>query len=67
LLLEYLEEKGRFDEAENLVLDWVDGESEDAFTYASAFYSRLLELEDAELIVGGLTRDEVQAGLDSLN
>jgi hypothetical protein len=66
LLLEYLEEKGRFDEAENLVLDWVDGESDESFDYASEFYTRLLELPDAELIVGGLTRDEVRAGLESL-
>lgn len=66
LLLDYLEEKGRFDEAENLVLDWVDGESDDAIGYATDFYQRLLTLEDAELIVGGLTRDEVRAGLDAL-
>jgi len=66
LLLDYLEEKGRFDEAENLVLDWIEGESDESFTYAAGFYQRLLELEDAELIVGGLTRDEVRAGLDAL-
>lgn len=66
LLLDYLEEKGRFDEVENLVLDWVEGESDEAFDYADAFYRRLLELSDAELIVGGLTRDEVRAGLDDL-
>lgn len=66
LLLDYLEEKGRFDEVENLVLDWVEGESDEAFDYADAFYRRLLERSDAELIVGGLTRDEVRAGLDDL-
>jgi hypothetical protein len=66
LLLDYLEAKGRFDEAENLVLDWVDGESDEAFDYANGFYTRLLVLFDAELILGGLTRDEVRSGLDSL-
>lgn len=66
LLLDYLGEKGRFDEAENLVMDWLDGESDDALEYATGFYTRLLELSDAELIVGGLTRDEVRTGLEAL-
>lgn len=66
LLIEYLEEKGRFDEAENLVLDWVGGGSDESFDFATKFYVRLLELSDPELIVGGLTRDEVKAGLESL-
>jgi tetratricopeptide (TPR) repeat protein len=66
LLMQYLEEKGRFDEAENYVLDWAEGGTEDALTYASDFYQRLLGLSDAELIVGGLTRDEVQSALDDL-
>jgi tetratricopeptide (TPR) repeat protein len=66
LLMDYLEEKGRFDEAENYVLDWVEGGSEEAADYARAFYARLLTLEDAELIVGGLTRDEIQASLADL-
>jgi hypothetical protein len=66
LLMEYLEEKGRFDEVENYLLDWVEGGTEDALEYASDFYHRLLALSDAELIVGGLTRDEVQAALDDL-
>ena len=66
LLMQYLEEKGRFDEAENYVLDWAEVGTEDALTYASDFYQRLLGLSDAELIVGGLTRDEVQSALDDL-
>ena len=44
LLMDYLEEKGRFDEAENYVLDWAEGGTEDALTYASDFYQRLLGL-----------------------
>ncbi len=66
LLIEYLEEKGRFDEAENLVLDWVGGGSDESFEFATSFYTRLLERSDPELMVGGLTRDEVKAGLESL-
>jgi hypothetical protein len=66
LLIEYLEEKGRFDEAENLVLDWVGGGSDEAFDFATRFYTRLLELSDPELIVGGLTREEVKVGLEAL-
>lgn len=67
LLMDYLEEKGRFDEAENYVLEWVETDSEDALDHASDFYQRLLVLTDAELIVGGLTRDEVQSALDDLD
>ncbi len=66
LLMIYLEEKGRFDEAENHVLDWVEGGSAESIEYATAFYERLLALTDAELMVGGLTRNEVQADLDAL-
>lgn len=66
LLMEYLEEKGRFDEAENYVLEWMEDGSYEATDYATRFYRRLLELPDAELMVGGLTRDEVQAALDDL-
>ncbi len=66
LLMRYLEEKGRFDEAENAVLDWVEGDSAEAIDYATAFYQRLLRLSDAELIVGGLTRNEVEAALEDL-
>lgn len=67
LLMEYLEEKGRFDEAENLLLDWVEDDTGGATEYANSFYRRLLELSDAELIVGGLTRDEIADGLKSLS
>ncbi|MCA9859505.1 MAG: hypothetical protein KC438_07280 [Thermomicrobiales bacterium] len=66
LLLDYLEEKGRFDEAENHIVDWLDDGSAEAAEHATAFYERLLERSDPELIVGGLTRDEVQTALDDL-
>lgn len=66
LLIGYLEEKGRFDEVENYLLDWVESGSPEAVEQATAFYERLLALSDAELIVGGLTRNEVQAALEDL-
>ena len=66
LLLDYLEEKGRYDEAENYLIDWTDSGSTEAVEQATAFYQRILRLSDAELIVGGLTRNEVQAALDDL-
>lgn len=67
LLMDYLEEKGRFDEAENYVLEWMESDHDAAGGYALGFYQRLLALTDAELIVGGLTRDEVQTALDDLD
>lgn len=66
LLMEYLEEKGRFDEAENYILDWIENGSNESIDYATAFYHRLLALSDAELMVGGLTRNEIQSDLDAL-
>lgn len=66
LLMNYLEEKGRFDEVENYVLDWVESGSDESIAFAISFYRRLLELSDAELIVGGLTRNEIEAALDDL-
>lgn len=65
-LMDYLEEKGRFDEAENHLLDWVEGGSDESRTYANDFYGRLLELDDAELIAGGLNRHEVRLAMDEL-
>jgi tetratricopeptide (TPR) repeat protein len=64
-LVDYLEQTGRYDVAENLVLQRFDAAGDDprAAAAAIAFYRRLLDRTDAELIVGGLTRDEVADGL----
>lgn len=67
LLLDYLESKGRFDEAENELSIWLEGGTDASRTYAIAFYRRLLDCSDAELIVGGLTRAEIQMALDELS
>jgi tetratricopeptide (TPR) repeat protein len=64
-LLAYLEDAGRFDQAENVQLQRLDTAPDDqgAIDATVRFYRRLLAKGDAELIVGGLTRDEVVDGL----
>jgi tetratricopeptide (TPR) repeat protein len=64
-LVAYLEREGQFDEAENVLLHRVESEPENAEVSRAAieFYKRLSQKSDAELIVGGLTRDEVEEAL----
>jgi hypothetical protein len=67
LLLPYLEASGKFDLAENRIIDWIEhDETGTATASAIDFYRRLLQRDDAELIVGGLTRDEVAEGIRNL-
>jgi tetratricopeptide (TPR) repeat protein len=68
-LLAYLEHSGHYDEAENVLLHRLESAPADAtfFQSARSFYHRLLEKSDAELIVGGLTRDEVIEALQRIN
>jgi hypothetical protein len=68
-LLAYLEDAGRFDQAENLLLQRLDTAPDDraARDAVVRFYRRLLAKSDAELIVGGLTRDEVVDGLQRVD
>ncbi len=65
-LLAYLEEAGRFDQAENVLLHRLEATPDNraAVDAVVRFYRRLLGKTNAELIVGGLTRDEVIDGLD---
>jgi hypothetical protein len=67
-LAQYLERSGRFDDAENFLVQ--SANREDGYGIppreVAAFYTRLLEKPDSELIVGGLTRDEVRDGLSRL-
>lgn len=64
-LVAYLEEAGRFDEAENVLAHRVEAAPNDPAGVDAAvrFYRRLLEKSDAELMVGGLSRAEVLDGL----
>lgn len=60
LLLPYLEATGQFDKLENALAAWMETNDPDAARATLATYLRLLALEDAELIVGGLTRSEIE-------
>jgi hypothetical protein len=64
-LIAYLERTGQFDEAENVLLHRLENAPADTnlSRAATEFYQRLSRKSDAELIVGGLTRDEVEEAL----
>jgi len=74
LLAFWHEERGRYDQAENWLHEWLedvegapeqytDGVVEEAVEQAAAFYRRLLALPDDRLTAGGLPRHEVESGL----
>ncbi len=64
-LIAYLEFAGRFDEAENLLLDRLEtaGGDEVVTDALVLFYRRLLLKSDSALETGGLPREEVEEGL----
>jgi hypothetical protein len=66
LLVEYLVSTGRFDIAENVALWALDGPDPLALADAAALYMELLRKSEGELIEGGLSREEVEAGLANL-
>jgi len=66
-LVDYLVNTGRLDKAENVVLWATDSGDPEASGDAWAFYERLRRLSDDELAAGGLSRDEVTAGLEQLS
>ena len=59
----YHELLGDFGHAEDALYALREADYPDAAAEAAAFYRRLLEKPDAELIAGGLPRDEVKEGL----
>ncbi|MEN8165713.1 MAG: DUF6483 family protein [Acidobacteriota bacterium] len=67
-LFRYRSAAGRFDEAENALFDLVErGLANSAvIDEGRAFYRRLLDLEDAQLLAGNLPRDEVRDGMAEL-
>lgn len=67
-LLRYYEEVGRYDQAENLLWEWLAATEGDPTVTRQgiAFYERLLQQEEAGLAAGGLPRAEVAAGLAEL-
>lgn len=67
-LFRYHERTLRFADAEDDLYHLLDAAPDDASLIEAgiAFYERLLWLRDHELLLGGLPRDEVQAGLAEL-
>ncbi|CAN5631727.1 DUF6483 family protein [soil metagenome] len=67
LLLPYLEQSGQYDQMENVLTAWLEVDPTGAACAdTESFYRRLQALPDGALIVGGLTRGEVQEGIASL-
>lgn len=68
-LFGYYEKSQQYDLAADTLDDLIDGDhftAENMTDEGLAFYERLLRMTDTELNVGGITRDEVQAGFDAL-
>jgi tetratricopeptide (TPR) repeat protein len=68
LMLHY-EQTGQYAKAEDALFSLLEGApgNRDAMEMGTAFYERLLPLEDASLAEGGLPREEVEAGMAELN
>jgi hypothetical protein len=62
-LMKYLEARGRYAGAEDALFAWRDTGDAAARLGGTAFYNRLLSLNDAELESGDLPRVEVNQGL----
>jgi hypothetical protein len=64
----YYEYKGQYAKAEDTLFEIADMSSETAELYAQgqAFYQRLLTKNDADLIAGHFSRDEIQEGMEKL-
>jgi hypothetical protein len=67
-LVEYYSGTSRFDKAENIILWRVESsdESPESAAEAVAFYDDLIQKSDAELEQGGLSREEVEVGLQRM-
>jgi hypothetical protein len=63
-LMEYYEMSGAFGAAEDVLLDMLEDEEDDAQAIGTGFYERMLALSDDELATGDLPRDEVLEGLE---
>lgn len=72
-LMTYFELRGQFGRAEDVLFDWLDSEVAlqdltvvNPIEVGEAFYRRLLEKSDEELVFGNLPRSEVKSGLAEL-
>lgn len=68
VLLIYFEQQADYAGAEDMIFSWreMHPTSPAPIETGLAFYERLLEKSDAELLAGNLPRDEVEAGLAEL-
>ncbi len=67
-VMEYYEKTGRYARAEDLLFELVETEPANAelFTQGLAFYARLQQKSDAELVAGNFSRAEVEEGMEQL-
>lgn len=65
-LMGFLEGSGFYADAEDLLYELIEDAAPNAVAEGVAFYTRLAEHDDADLIAGGLPRDEVLEGLGRL-
>jgi tetratricopeptide (TPR) repeat protein len=65
LLWQHFEQMGDFARAENWMYEALEDDRapHDIIERATAFYHRLLDHDDADLVIGNLPRSEVEAGL----
>ena len=61
-LFGYLEDRGLYAKAEDVLYDWLEREESNAIEQGLAFYTRLLDKPDEELAHGNLPRAEVLEG-----
>ena len=67
LLLPYLEASGQFDKLENVLAAWNESGDAEAENASTEILRRLLQRSDAELIVGGVTRSELEESIAELS
>ena len=67
-LIAYYENSGNYEAAEDVVYDWIDSEpgSSEPIEAGIALYQQLLFKSYEELEAGGLSREEVEDGLEEL-
>ncbi|MCP5094764.1 MAG: hypothetical protein GY943_04350 [Chloroflexi bacterium] len=72
-LMRYYENQGIYSKAEDILFDWFNAEaaiddlnSANPIDIGIAFYQRLLQKPDPDLIAGNLPRSEVEASLEEL-
>jgi len=68
MLFPYYEHIGKYDKAEDVLFEVIEADTTNTtfFERGRAFYKRLRTKNDADLLVGNLSRDEVEEGLAQL-